>query len=918
MKRAIILLGLSVVLLVACNGNGTSTTTNNPSQGTQLQQYINLLTYIPEDGKQFTGSPTSQQQSFSTPGDTTINSVVINYYSGSYCSGTLVATTTLQGPATPAAGSYSSTNASNVSLCGKYARNGSTGCAGLYDDVSAVTPQVSSMQFTYNLESDVITSQCLYNPNNNPYSHGAFDAVLNYSQTPPVACTLGGSCGFSESYPTNSLFTQVNLPQTGQLYCVPGTTFSSTCISPAIASPAGSDGYGRTTLNGDNIPFGVPWAYNGTGALNPTARFSTGTQGNGTSCPSGEEVRNDNLTGLMWLESPTSATYKWQDTLVTPNTYPALAVVAEMNASSYCGYTDWRLPNVNELTSMVNQGAGSGSQSVAAWLNSQGFSNVLANYYWSSTTYANNTVMTWLVNMNDGSVGYGYKDSNSDHYVWPVRGTTALSAQISQTGQTTAYAVGDDGFLQKGTVGTSASRRFIVGNEAESTCIIDQQTGLMWVKDVGAVNSGGSSWSDAISIASDGNWCGHSDWRLPNRNELRSLVNYGQSSLATWLNSQGFIGVQDSYYWSSTTYALNTDDAWFIGISDSSVGNVNKTYAFYIWPVRGGQPAPTPGWSQVGESVQSSSYFTSIIQDGAGNIYAGGYTPNMTGGVWEWNGSAWSQLGGNVTSSVSFGSIIRNRQSGYIYAGGRTVNDNGGLWEWNGSNWSQLGGDVTSAYQLSSIIQDEAGNIYAGTQASNSQPQSAGVWKWDGTSWSELGGENVESALVFTSIIRDDLNNIYAAGSTVTGGGGVWKWNGVSWSQLGTSISAVNLFRSIIRDASGNIYAAGTSSGIFNTRGCVWKWNGTSWSQLGTNVSTVSSFGSIVQDLAGNIYAGGQTAGTSSGALWMWNGSSWSQLGSNVTSASAFVSILQGEAGNIYAGGATAGTAYGGVWSYQP
>ncbi len=329
-------------------------------------------------------------------------------------------------------------------------------------------------------------------------------------------------------------------------------------------------------------------------------------------------------------------------------------------------------------------------------------------------------------------------------------------------------------------------------------------------------------------------------------------------------------------------------------------------------------PTPTPVWSQVGESVQSSSYFTSIIQGAAGDIYAGGYTPNMTGGAWEWNGSTWSQLGGNVTSATSFGSIIRNSQSGYIYAGGRTANSNGGLWEWNGSTWSQLGGDITSAYQLSSIIQDGAGNIYAGTQASPSGPQNAGVWKWDGTSWSELGGGNVESALVFTSIIRDNLNNIYAAGSAVTGGGGVWKWDGTSWSQLGTNISAVNTFRSIIRDASGNIYAAGTSSGFLNTRGCVWEWNGTSWSQLGTNVSTVSSFGSIVQDSSGNIYAGGQTTGTSSGAVWMWNGGSWSQLGSNVTSASAFVSIFQNSAGYIYAGGATVGTAYGGVWSYQP
>lgn len=589
MKRAIILLGLSVVLLVACNGSGTSTTTNNPSQGTQLQQYINLLTYIPEDGKQFTGSPTSQQQSFSTPGDTTINSVVINYYSGSYCSGTLVATTTLQGPATPAAGSYSSTNASNVSLCGKYARNASTGCAGLYDDVSAVTPQVSSMQFTYNLESGVITSQCLYNPNNNPYSYGAFDAVLNYSQTPPVACTPSSSCGFSESYPTNSLFTQVNLPQTGQLYCVPGTTFSSTCISPAIASPAGSDGYGRTTLNGDNIPFGVPWAYNGTGALNPIARFSTGTQGNGTSCPSGEEVRNDNLTGLMWLESPTSATYKWQDTSVTPNTYPALAAVAEMNASSYCGYTDWRLPNVNELTSMVNQGAGSGSQSVAAWLNSQGFSNVLANYYWSSTTRTTNTGM-WYVDLSSGSVNYSISKTYT-YYVWPVRGTTTLPAQIPQTGQTTIYAAGDNGTNQTGSVGTTARGRFVVGSGAESTCITDQQTGLMWLKDPSTASSTAIAWNGALSIISSANsgsgYCGYTDWRLPNRNELRSLVNYGQGSVATWLNSQGFGNVRLNPYWSSTAFGLNA--AWIVNFNAGTSSYSAIATTSYVWPVRGGQ-----------------------------------------------------------------------------------------------------------------------------------------------------------------------------------------------------------------------------------------------------------------------------------------------------------------------------------------
>ena len=334
-------------------------------------------------------------------------------------------------------------------------------------------------------------------------------------------------------------------------------------------------------------------------------------------------------------------------------------------------------------------------------------------------------------------------------------------------------------------------------------------------------------------------------------------------------------------------------------------------------PSPGPTPTPTPAWSQVGESIVAATNISSMIQDGAGNIYAGGYTSGaLNGGVWVWSGNSWTQLGGNVTSASTFGSIIRNSLSGYIYAGGRTVDNNGGLWEWDGTSWSQLGGSIESVYQLASIIQDSVGNIYGGSQASPSSPQNAAVWKWDGTSWSQLGGGNVESALVFTSLIQDNVNNIYAAGSAVAGGGGVWKWNGTSWSQLGGNVSAVNLFRSIIRDSSGNIYAAGTSSGFLNTRGCVWEWDGTSWSQLGTNVATVSSFSSIVQDTAGNIYAAGQTTGTSYGAVWKWNGVSWSQLGGNIESASYFTSILRNNSGNIYAGGSTKGTAYGGVWVY--
>lgn len=410
---------------------------------------------------------------------------------------------------------------------------------------------------------------------------------------------------------------QIALPQTGQLYCVPtpAGNFTTSCGS-ALPSPVGSDGYGQPTVPtyGDYIPYGVAWAYNGSADLVPLTRFTIGLDANNNACTSGQEIMDDNLTGLMWQQSPSTTTVKWQDTSVTPNTYPAQESINAMNASGYCGYTDWRLPNVNELASLVNQGA----SDTSTWLNAHGFSNVQSNilYYWSSTTVATNSNQAWVVDMTVGRVYVSAQGkSGMDNYVWAVRGNTAMSqapAKIPQTGQTISYVAGDDGALQAGTTGTDSSGRFAAGSLNEADCITDKQTGLMWPKNgtIGFHGSNGvllpqpdyvntipalnaESWGAALTAVSRMNsgtlLCGHNDWRLPNRNELRSLVNYGQTSMSLWLNSQGFIGIQASNYWSSTTFTQSRGgNAWYVYMTSGYVYNEDKYNPHYILPVRGG------------------------------------------------------------------------------------------------------------------------------------------------------------------------------------------------------------------------------------------------------------------------------------------------------------------------------------------
>ncbi|MFM8444420.1 MAG: DUF1566 domain-containing protein [Methylococcus sp.] len=210
----------------------------------------------------------------------------------------------------------------------------------------------------------------------------------------------------------------------------------------------------------------------------------------------------------------------------------------------------------------------------------------------------------------------------------------AIPTQVPKTGQTTSYRYGDDGGWQTGV--PAPSPRFTDNNNGTVT---DQLTGLVWLKDADCLN-GATTWSQAIdwsnTLASGA--CGLGDgstarqWRLPTIKELQSLIDFGQSSPALPAGHP-FTFVQSQGYWSSTTVASGTGQAWGLGFADGNVALAAKTGGFYVWPVWG---SSTPPALKIGDTYQGGIIF---YLDGSGQHGLIAAASDQSAGIVWWNGS---------------------------------------------------------------------------------------------------------------------------------------------------------------------------------------------------------------------------------------------------------------------------------------
>ncbi len=111
----------------------------------------------------------------------------------------------------------------------------------------------------------------------------------------------------------------------------------------------------------------------------------------------------------------------------------------------------------------------------------------------------------------------------------------------------------------------------------------DTVTGLEWQK----ATMGPMTWKQALAAAEDLILAGESDWRLPDKNELRSLVDYSRYFPA--IDPVFAATTKPSYYWSSTTCTKSPYGAWLVHFYHGNVNYDNKSAAYYVRAVRGKQ-----------------------------------------------------------------------------------------------------------------------------------------------------------------------------------------------------------------------------------------------------------------------------------------------------------------------------------------
>lgn len=305
---------------------------------------------------------------------------------------------------------------------------------------------------------------------------------------------------------------------------------------PPLKTGAGTIG-GYTLVTGEDgiNQTGVTRGYTG-----PTAH----------SVYTSDRTTRDTITGLVWKtcqegkSGPTCGTNAGTSRTWETATNDCAALNVINSGNGYAGIKTWRLANLEELATLRDYGVGT-----APYINATAFLATVGSSFWSSNTYVPSTANAFYFNFGTGA---------------------AVRASLDKT---------DNNVSARCVSGPAKEYSNNFTDNGDET-VTDNATGLIWHKcimgrsgtDCAGGTTTGYTWADAITQC-NAFTLGGKTWRLPNLNELQTLLNPGAATNLYF--SSVFITPSVASFWSSTTFIFDTTQA--IGVSRTNGGSSTNT-----------------------------------------------------------------------------------------------------------------------------------------------------------------------------------------------------------------------------------------------------------------------------------------------------------------------------------------------------
>lgn len=289
----------------------------------------------------------------------------------------------------------------------------------------------------------------------------------------------------------------------------------------------------------------------------------------------GDGTVSDRVTGLMWAKAPVQRT-----------TFDDAARLAA--ASRLGGHSDWRVPTIRELYSLIDFRGGFDRTPARSrpYIDTRVFTfsygpgeglgdaaqgqRPIDVQEWSSTRYVGKTLKNvqtiFGVNFADGRIkGYPLMDP-ANRMQTPNR----LNLRLVRG---PIYGIND----------------FAV----QADTVIDHATGLIWQRrDDGSART----WEEALQYCSSLTLEGRSDWRLPDAKELHTIVDYTRIPA---ISSSFVLSDPKAYFWTSTTHLEGPPPSDGQPRPFSKAGELAVYFAF----------GPALGWMEVPPGSGQSDWY---------------------------------------------------------------------------------------------------------------------------------------------------------------------------------------------------------------------------------------------------------------------------------------------------------------------